>query len=143
MTASPAPSLSANFSARPPRVQRLAQYATNIVKYVFNRGADLPVAMVITSSQQSFKTLKVFSPICLTATPSANSPTCESTIALRFHRRIKTSGVFRPTPITLISGRTYLMYAAIPAAKPPPPTGMNIASTGRVTCRNNSTATVP
>eukprot|EP00963_Diacronema_lutheri_P000726 scaffold45_cov337-Pavlova_lutheri.AAC.3 len=46
--------------------------------------------------------------------------------------------------MTLISGRTALTYAAIPAMSPPPPTGTKIASGNSLPhCRKISIPTVP
>ena len=46
------------------------------------------------------------------------------------------------TPMTLISGRTALTYAATPAAKPPPPTAQKIAANGPGCWRRISAAMV-
>jgi hypothetical protein len=47
-----------------------------------------------------------------------------------FTERIMASESCICTPITLISGRTALMYAATPEISPPPPMATNTASIG-------------
>ena len=73
----------------------------------------------------------VSSPTSLTAVPSANKPTSFNSTRLPASIDCfiaQASNV--STPITLISGRTFLINAAIPAAKPPPPIATKIASIG-------------
>ena len=81
----------------------------------------------IDESTKSLVILNVFSPICLTATPSAKMPTLLS-FTLFFDRkaRLKQSESCGSTAIILVLGLSFLMRAVIPARSPPPPTGTKI-----------------
>ncbi|MNL59634.1 hypothetical protein D3C87_1833780 [compost metagenome] len=87
--------------------------------------AQISSAVTVTiSSSNSRQMRKVSTPTWRTATPSAKSPTWSSATgwpaAIAAFMLAASSG---STPITLISGRRNLTKAAIPAARPPPPTG--------------------
>ena len=74
---------------------------------------------------------KVSSPTSLTAVPSENRPTSFKVTRLpAFTDRAIASESDVCTPMTLISGRTALMYEATPAISPPPPTATKTASIG-------------
>ena len=87
-----------------------------------------------TSSTVWLAMAKVCTPTSRTATPSANSPTLSSATRVPASSdRAMASASTGSTPMMRTAGRTALMYAAIPASNPPPPTGTKIASrsTGR------------
>ena len=86
----------------------------------------------------------VSSPTCLTAVPSENRPTSSSVMrSPALTERIIASESAIWTPMTLISGRTALMYAATPEMRPPPPMATNTAWIGRWCWRRISMPTVP
>ena len=64
---------------------------------------------VTISSTQIFANSKVISPICLTATPSANNPTSSRiTRSLCSSAAVRQADSSASTPIILVSGRRYL-----------------------------------
>ncbi len=96
------------------------------------------------SSRSSRQMRKVSLPTCLTATPSANSPTCASlTRRPAASERAIASESTGCTPMILISGRTRLTYDAIPLTSPPPPIATKIASSGPCHWRRISMPMVP
>ncbi len=99
--------------------------AAGVLEDVLDRGAErVGVDRARTSSTSSRHRRKVSSPTSLTAVPSENRPTSGSVTrspALTDCAIASESSVC--TPITLISGRTALTYAATPAISPPPPIG--------------------
>ena len=102
------------------------------------------LSTTIISSTNCWAKAKVCSPTCLTAAPSANKPTCSSMTRLPcLSDSVMASASLASTPMTFISGRTALTYAAIPASKPPPPTQQNIASIGSGCALRISMAMVP
>jgi hypothetical protein len=89
------------------------------------------VSTVTTPSTNSLHNRKVSSPTSFTAVPSANSPTSLSSTRSPFCSDCAIAHESSVcTPITLISGRTALTYAATPDASPPPPIGTKIAWIG-------------
>mmetsp|Transcript_5593 Transcript_5593/g.22864 ORF Transcript_5593/g.22864 Transcript_5593/m.22864 type:complete len:210 (+) Transcript_5593:1346-1975(+) len=101
------------------------------------------VLTVMTPSTTCWQRSKHTSPTCRTATPSANPSTLFSLQILPWKSdcviALAPSG---STPMTFTSGRMDLMYAAIPAMRPPPPTGTNTYST-LGSWRTTSMPTVP
>ena len=86
----------------------------------------------------------VCSPTSRTATPSANSPTRSSTTRWPASReRFIASASTGSTPMMRTEGMTALTYAAMPASRPPPPTGMKMASRAPGRWRTISSPTVP
>ena len=106
--------------------------------------AHISSLLTVTTSSQNFcANLNVSVPIILTATPSAKLPTLSSSTGLpAFSAACKQALSSASTPITFISGRSDFIYTAIPASKPPPPTGINTASSS-FNCCISSRATVP
>mmetsp|Transcript_18219 Transcript_18219/g.45957 ORF Transcript_18219/g.45957 Transcript_18219/m.45957 type:complete len:280 (+) Transcript_18219:1106-1945(+) len=89
---------------------------------------------------------KVSMPTCLTATPSANASTRDS--ATRSPRCRLSAIALAPvgsTPMILMCGCSTLVYAAMPATRPPPPMGTKMASrrAGSPTWRRISSPMVP
>mmetsp|Transcript_23996 Transcript_23996/g.78064 ORF Transcript_23996/g.78064 Transcript_23996/m.78064 type:complete len:210 (+) Transcript_23996:2981-3610(+) len=96
------------------------------------------------SSTSSRASLKVKLPTVLTATPSAKVSTLSSTTCFFSLRdRYIASAPVGSTPIILMSGRSRFTYAATPAMRPPPPTGMKMASIGFEHCLRISRPIVP
>ena len=100
-------------------------------KMSFTAAHMASVSTVMTSSRNSRQRRKVSAPAWRTATPSAKRPTVGSTTrspaSSAAAMQAASSG---STPITLVSGRRYFTKVAMPAARPPPPTGTKIASIG-------------
>mmetsp|Transcript_72229 Transcript_72229/g.150893 ORF Transcript_72229/g.150893 Transcript_72229/m.150893 type:complete len:375 (+) Transcript_72229:474-1598(+) len=102
------------------------------------------VSTRMTSSTSSMLRRNGSSPTMRTATPSANVST-ESSVT----RSPASSDLFiasapvGSTPMILMSGRRRFTYAATPAIRPPPPTGMKIAWMGLVCWRRISIPMVP
>ena len=72
---------------------------------------------------------KVTLPTCFIATASTKSPTSfKVTLRLALIDSYNPAASLGSTPIILILGSKFLMYAPMPAIKPPPPTGTNTAS---------------
>ncbi|MDT4818725.1 hypothetical protein FQZ97_518250 [compost metagenome] len=87
---------------------------------------------------------KVSLPTSLTAVPSENRPTSFSSMRLPAStERFIASESTVCTPITLISGRTALMYEATPEISPPPPMATKTAWIGPGCWRRISMAMVP
>mmetsp|Transcript_6086 Transcript_6086/g.15510 ORF Transcript_6086/g.15510 Transcript_6086/m.15510 type:complete len:299 (+) Transcript_6086:433-1329(+) len=101
------------------------------------------VLTVMTPSTSCWHRSKHTAPGCRTATPSANPSTLVRRHSSPWYSdctmALAPSG---STPITLMSGRMDLTYAAMPAMSPPPPTGTKMASTPG-SCRRISMPTVP
>ena len=96
------------------------------------------------SSTSSRQTRNVSSPTRRTAVPSENRPTSASvTRRPASSERAMASESSVWTPMTRISGRSALTYAATPAISPPPPTATKIASMGPGCWRRISMPTVP
>mmetsp|Transcript_48794 Transcript_48794/g.95710 ORF Transcript_48794/g.95710 Transcript_48794/m.95710 type:complete len:253 (-) Transcript_48794:259-1017(-) len=95
------------------------------------------------SSTQCCAIRKHSSPTCLTAAPSANSPTSSS--VTRFPSRrlcVIAAASTVSTPMSLVSGHTFFKKAPTPAISPPPPTQQKTTS-GWLVCRAISSPTVP
>mmetsp|Transcript_22766 Transcript_22766/g.51347 ORF Transcript_22766/g.51347 Transcript_22766/m.51347 type:complete len:238 (-) Transcript_22766:658-1371(-) len=102
------------------------------------------VSTRMTSSTRSRAMRRVSVPVVLTATPSAKVSTLSRTACAPV--RSDSNMALAPsgsTPMINTSGLSRFTYAAIPAMRPPPPTGTKMASMGWVHARRISIPMVP
>mmetsp|Transcript_30774 Transcript_30774/g.68187 ORF Transcript_30774/g.68187 Transcript_30774/m.68187 type:complete len:255 (-) Transcript_30774:1008-1772(-) len=100
----------------------------------------------MTPSTSSRHSRNVSMPTCLTATPSAKASTLDSTTrSPRARLMVMALAPVGSTPMILMSGFNALRKAAMPAIRPPPPTGTNTASSwsGSLICRRISSPMLP
>ena len=117
--------------------------ARTFSKISFNAAQISSLSTKTTSSTYCLQIRKVSSPIRLTAIPSANKPTwSKSTGWPAFNAWYKQAESLDSTPMTWISGKSCFTNTAIPAIKPPPPTGTKMRFRSE-RCWMSSIAIVP
>ena len=110
------------------RAPESSSKSSGIIKHVLNGSAELIDQRKDDLVDDFFVNTDVLSPTILTAVPSANKPT-----SFNMRRLPAVSESFIAwassvsTPMTLIWGAMRLMYAPIPAMRPPPPMATKMA----------------